>query len=116
MKVVLLMLLGHMLADYTLQGWLADGKQRKWWDKAFGGSLPPKYAYDYLAALFCHALYWSLIVLLPLYASPWWAVAVLANAAVHAVVDDLKANRCVLNLWQDQLLHLVQIVITYLLI
>ena len=26
--VVLLMLLAHLVADYTLQGWLADGKQK----------------------------------------------------------------------------------------
>ena len=58
--ILVLMLLGHLVADYTLQGWLADGKQESWWKKVCGGVIPDKYKYDYVAALFCHALYWSI--------------------------------------------------------
>jgi hypothetical protein len=106
------MLSAHLITDYTLQGWLADGKQKSWWDKAFGGKTPDKYRHDYIAALVCHSLYWSIAICLPMYDSPHILVAVIANTIVHAVVDDLKANRKRLNLIQDQLLHLVQIVIT----
>jgi hypothetical protein len=37
-----------------------------------------------------------------------------ANVVVHAVVDDLKANRKKINLWVDQLIHIMQIILTIL--
>lgn len=108
------MLLGHLVSDYTLQGWLADGKQKKWWQKLVpNGELPRKYRFDYVAALVCHALYWSIFICAPFYASAYFLWAILANTVVHAIVDDLKANRMKINLIQDQLLHLVQILITF---
>jgi len=113
--VLVLMLLGHLVADYTLQGWLADGKQKTWWRKMFGGhedAVPDKYKNDYVAALVCHSLYWSIFICAPFYASSWFIVAVILNTVVHAIVDDLKANQFKINLIQDQLLHLVQILIT----
>ena len=114
--ILVLMLLGHLVADYTLQGWLADGKQKSWWRKIFGGhedAVPDKYKNDYKAALFCHALYWSIFVCAPFYASNWFLVAVALNTVVHAIVDDLKANQFKINPIQDQLLHLVQILLTF---
>ena len=113
--ILVLMLLGHLVADYTLQGWLADGKQKSWWRKVFGGhedSVPDKYRFDYIAALVCHALYWSIFICVPFFASSWFLAAVALNTIVHAIVDDLKANRMKLNLIQDQLLHLGQILMT----
>lgn len=111
--ILTLMLLGHLVSDYTLQGWLADGKQKKWWQKICGGEIPNKYKHDYIAALICHSLYWSIFICAPFCASPWFLAAVAVNATIHAVVDDLKANRMKLNLIQDQLLHLGQILITF---
>jgi hypothetical protein len=35
------------------------------------------------------------------------------NAAVHAFIDDLKANVRVINLWTDQTIHMVQIAYTF---
>lgn len=109
---LILMLLAHMLADYTLQGWLADGKQRSWWRRNVQNLEKTKYRYDYLTALFCHALYWSILVCLPFLDSPHVLAAVAVNTVTHMVVDDLKANRRVINLTQDQLLHLAQILLT----
>lgn len=109
---LVLMLLGHLVSDYTLQGWLADGKQKSWWDKICGGKVLEKYRYDYIAALVCHALYWSIFVCAPFYASSWFLAAVVLNTVAHAVIDDLKANKFKINLIQDQLLHLGQILIT----
>lgn len=107
-----LILLGHMFADYTLQGCLANLKQKAWWDKQLE-NVPNKgkYRNDYRAGLVCHSLYWSLIVCLPLLMAGgnWY----LANAAVHGlahyVVDDMKANKLAINLVQDQLLHMAQL-------
>lgn len=111
--VLVLMLLGHLVADYTLQGWLADGKQKSWWRKICGGEIPDKYRNDYIAALVCHSLYWSIFVCAPFYTSSHFLLATIINTAVHAVVDDLKANQKRINLIQDQLIHLVQILITF---
>ena len=114
--ILVLMLLGHLVADYTLQGWLADGKQKSWWRKMFGGyedSVPDKYKHDYVAALVCHSLYWSIFICAPFYASEHFLSAIVLNTIVHAIVDDLKANRMKINLIQDQLLHLVQIMVTF---
>lgn len=114
--ILVLMLLGHLVADYTLQGWLADGKQKSWWRKIFGGhedAVPDKYKYDYIAALVCHALYWSIFICAPFFASSWFLAVVVLNTVVHAIVDDLKANRFKINLIQDQLLHLGQILVTF---
>ena len=110
--ILVLMLLGHLIADYTLQGWLADGKQKTWWKKICGGKIPNKYRYDYIAALVCHGLYWSILVCAPFFTSRFFLVAIFVNAAAHAVIDDLKANRSAINLIIDQALHGVQILVT----
>lgn len=111
--ILVLMLLGHLVADYTLQGWLADGKQESWWKKVCGGEIPDKYKNDYIAALYCHALYWSIFVCAPFYASSNFLPAIILNTLVHAIVDDLKANQKRINLVQDQLIHLAQILLTF---
>ena len=113
---LVLMLLGHLVSDYTLQGWLADGKQKSWWRKMFGGredAVPDKYKNDYVAALYCHALYWSIFICAPFYASPYFIVAIAFNTIAHAIIDNEKANVMSINLIQDQLLHLVQILLTF---
>jgi hypothetical protein len=115
-QIIIAMLSAHLITDFTLQGWLANGKQEAWWNKITNGNLPSKNRYDYIAALICHALYWSIAVCLPLWNSPILPWAIIGNAIIHAIVDDLKANRNKLNLIQDQLLHLVQIVVTAILI
>lgn len=111
--ILVLMLLGHLVADYTLQGWLSDGKQESWWRKICGGEIPAKYKYDYIAALVCHSLYWSIFICAPFYASSHFLSAIIINTGVHAIVDDLKANQRMINLVWDQLIHLGQILLTF---
>ena len=121
-QMILLMLLLHLIADYTLQGCLANLKQRKWWvdtGKANGMTMQEiaKYKHDYKCGMLCHSLYWTLITFFPLIFLSLhcnWAIAILVmvNTAIHYVVDDLKANQGKLTLWQDQGLHLLQIVLT----
>ena len=38
------------------------------------------------------------------------------NWAVHCVVDDCKANKKKINLIQDQLIHIVQIIVTWIIL
>jgi hypothetical protein len=39
----------------------------------------------------------------------------IANISIHASVDDMKANKRIINLWTDQLIHIAQICATFLL-
>lgn len=107
---LILMLFAHIVDDYYLQGILANLKQKIWWKKNAPGKL---YKYDYIVALIIHAMSWAIMVLLPImFVSAWqphWMVYVMLgiNLVIHAVVDDLKANRHKINLLVDQSIHLV---------
>ena len=68
-----------------------------------------------MAALFMHSFIWSFCVMLPAWNSfenPIWLIMFAANICIHFIVDDFKANRCLISLWQDQLIHMAQIVLT----
>ena len=121
MKIVLLifMLLAHITDDYYLQGWLASAKTKNWWEK----NAPDKlYSKDYIMALFCHSLSWSIMVFLPILIYSlynqidlnWFYLVLPINLIIHAVIDDLKANKFKINLIIDQCIHFMQIFITWL--
>ena len=109
---LVLMILGHLLADYPLQGWLAQAKSKSYWENA-----DKRNKHDYIAALVCHCVMWGILVFLPLtffcdeFGLFWLVLPI--NIAIHYIVDDLKANRKAINLWQDQLIHLAQILATW---
>ena len=118
-KMFLLMLLLHLFADFTLQGWFANGKQRSWWVdqcKQFGVWFD-EYKHDYLCALVGHAFYWALVTFAPLIFFMEWPSCVYLviflgfQVWVHACVDHQKANKFRINLIQDQLCHVCQIVL-----
>ena len=117
----------HLVADYTLQGILCDLKQQGWWfeqlkklayktnDTEKQDRLFAKYSHDYISGLICHAAMWSILTFLPLMfvcSQLVFAVVVVCNLAIHCLVDHLKANKRLINLNQDQALHLLQIVAT----
>lgn len=108
-----LMVLGHLFADFTLQGWLANGKQKAWWQKIVPNFEQSRYRYDYLMALVCHAFYWAIIVCLPLYDSGHLTGNIISSAVIHAWIDHRKANRHSINLIEDQSMHVVQIVFMF---
>lgn len=117
-KVILLLLLCmifcHIVDDYYLQGWLASAKQRDWWKK---NSPDSKYKYDYIMALFMHSFSWTFsVMLVPTIYSKRYELAIvlfLINLIVHGITDNAKANLKKINLIQDQLVHLIQIIITW---
>ena len=119
MKLLFMILLLHLFADYTLQGILADLKQKGWWKKQcekYGVDFH-KYRYDYICGIICHSLYWTLVTFAPLIffkdmSDVHIAVIVIGNTAFHAIVDHIKANKFSINLIVDQALHLVQIAAT----
>lgn len=95
LELILMCILLHLFADYTLQGWLASGKQRAWWNEqidkmldmykaqlGYNEELDPhknkqrvdnehqrlkcKYGRDWAMAMFEHSLYWTLVTFAPI--------------------------------------------------
>lgn len=116
--VILLMIFFHVIADYNLQGWLASAKQKTYWEQ----NAPEKlYKYDYIMALIMHSIGWTFMVMLPIaYVQQFnidvgFLILFIGNVVFHAIVDHMKANEKIINLWQDQLMHMFQIGMTALL-
>ena len=113
--IVLWMIFFHIVDDYYLQGWLASAKQKRWWKE---NAPQPKYKYDYIWALLMHSFSWAFMIMLPIAVTMSFNLdkvfirLFVLNICLHAVIDDMKANRGLINLWQDQLLHIAQIILT----
>jgi hypothetical protein len=119
-KILLLMLFCHLIDDFVLQDKFCYLKQKSWWVKTCKdeGLSIEKYGNDYKMALFEHSLEWSIAILFPimfLCNVPGWIllVSVIINTIFHYIVDNAKANQLRLNLVQDQILHFVQIIVTW---
>lgn len=115
--ILLSMLFCHIVDDYYLQGWLASAKQKKYWQ-----ALPnytDMYKYDYIMALIMHSMSWAFMIMLPIAFVNRFDVDTIfffmyvANFLLHAFIDNSKANWKVINLVQDQLLHICQIGLTW---
>lgn len=119
--VLLIMVFCHIVDDYYLQavGALAQMKQRRWWEKEYPDR---KYRYDYIIALAVHSFSWAFMVMLPTVICMSWnppalfLVLFFINALVHGIVDHVKANLLKINLIVDQTIHMVQIVLTFLML
>lgn len=113
--VLLLMIFCHIVDDYYLQGWLASAKQKKYWEENAPDEM---YKYDYIWALIMHSFSWAFMIMLPIAflkgfrVNDVFGVAFILNLVIHAITDDLKANKRRINLWTDQLVHIGQIVVT----
>lgn len=110
------MIFCHIVDDYYLQGWLASAKQKTWWEQ----NVPDKmYKHDYIVALFMHSFSWTfMMMLVPIiytctFSGIWNPLLFIANVMVHMFVDNLKANEMKINLIQDQGIHLLQILWTW---
>lgn len=114
------MLFCHIVDDYYLQGWLASAKQKSWWEK---NNPNPLYKNDYIIALFEHAFSWTFMIHLPLIiimiitgkyiALHLFSILFVVNWLIHVITDDMKANKFKINLIQDQLVHICQIFVTW---
>lgn len=125
--LLLLMFFSHLIADYNLQGILADLKQRLWWDLKYSKVFVQEhYPVDYITALIEHSFMWSVCIMIPLlvsaFLSPYnphlfvyLSSAILTNTGIHALIDNEKANKLSISLTTDQLLHALQIFATWLL-
>lgn len=114
--VLLSMIFLHIVDDYYLQGILASMKQKSWWKENAPQRL---YKYDYIVALIMHSLSWAFMIMLPIAIQTHLNVgnsflcALIINAIVNGVVDDIKANKLKINLIIDQTIHIIQIVATF---
>lgn len=112
----LLMIFCHIVDDYYLQGWLASAKQKKYWQE---NAPDVMYQHDYIWALIMHSFSWTFMVMLPMAIAKGFSVdfvfmmLFVINVFVHAITDNLKANKQKINLWTDQQIHLCQITITF---
>ena len=117
--IVLWMIFFHIVDDYYLQGWLASAKQKSWWEKNAPDEMYDK---DYIWALIMHSFSWTFMVMLPIaYVQEFnigfgFFILFAFNIAIHAFTDNAKANWKIINLWQDQLVHMVQIIFTSLML
>lgn len=132
--VFILALALHIFADFNLQGLLANFKQKEWWIKECSSTKKYlKYKYDYVISGIIHAFFWSCFTFLPILYLTLYDVferieipfignmpilvlaiigIIIVNTGIHYFIDDLKANKHKINLWQDQLIHVVQISLT----
>ena len=122
-KILLLMIFCHLIDDFVLQDKFTYLKQKSWWVKTCNdeGLSLDKYGKDYMMALFEHSLEWSIAIMLPvifLCNAPGIVLLYCAvvNTIIHYIVDDAKANQLRLNLIQDQLIHFVQIILTWIIL
>lgn len=111
--IFLLMIFLHIVDDYTLQGILANMKQKSWWLEQTNSIL---YKYDYVWALIMHSFSWTFMITLPImYLFKFelnieFLTLFIVNMIIHAVVDHVKANMKCINLWEDQIIHILQII------
>ena len=118
-KILLLMLFAHIVDDFYLQGILANMKQKRWWEHSEW--YKPLYRNDYKMALLIHSMSWSIMILLPFmflhYVSGLMLLgAFIINAVIHYYIDDLKANRGQINLVVDQSIHIIQVILTWMIL
>lgn len=123
-KILILvwMLLMHCVEDFGLQpmGICGQTKRKSWWKKQ--PEYKSLYKNDYLIALIVHSFVWGCFVMTPIYVYNHFIFSgvilslLIINVLIHTIVDHLKANLGILNLVQDQLIHLFQLVLAWLII
>lgn len=110
--ILLTMIFLHIVDDFYLQGILAKMKRRKG-----NGN------YDYTAALIIHGYSWSWMVHLPFTSlmvlcdkfqhAPTLALSIILHAGLHAIIDHEKTNNHWFGLAEDQIFHIVQVVLIW---
>lgn len=118
--LLLKMIFLHIVDDYYLQSCLKSYKQKVWWEQNAPNEM---YKHDYIMALFIHSFSWTFMIMVSplvhvLVVSSYVNVTVVVvtfiiNLYIHMIVDDMKANKKKINLIQDQIIHLVQVVVTW---
>lgn len=119
--IFIIMVFLHINDDFRAQGILAQFKQKKWWEDNCPGEM---YKHDWVISLIAHSFRWTFMILIPptIYAYiigvdfnsylKIYLIVFILNCIYHALVDHIKANMYLINLVQDQMKHIVQIILT----
>lgn len=108
---------GHFLGDFIFQTSLvANLKQKQYWINH--KDYKDLYKYDYIVGLFIHSFCWTFCIMFPLLyvnnftMSTTFIIVFIVNILIHMYIDDLKANKFKINFITDQLAHIVQMIIS----
>lgn len=132
--ILLLSVFLHVWSDFYKQGWLAQAKCVNWWlqqnectyieDMCKPCKLLPLYKNDYWGMLLAHSAHWTFCIMLPIliygvcktnnieFFGFIACFVFIVNSVIHSIIDNLKANLMRINLLQDQTFHLIQIMLT----
>jgi len=120
--ILLAMIFLHIYDDFVSQPVILNKlKQQSWWKQNLNEKMFQKYQYDYIAGLIIHAISWAFMMMLPIALKmsfnvpPLFGVLFIANVVIHASIDHSKANKGQITLIEDQIFHLFQIIITFIL-
>lgn len=114
--VFLWMIFFHIVDDYYLQGWLASAKQKSYWEANAPDDL---YKLDYIWALIMHSFSWAFMIMLPIAYFRGFAIGIdfvvifAINIGLYAFTDNCKANWKSISLIHDQIVHMFQILFTF---
>ena len=114
--ILLSMIFMHIVDDFYLQGILATLKQKRFWKENNASDL---YSDDWFMAMAIHSFSWAFMMMLPVAILNGFNIGMgytsilFINAIIHGIVDNLKANRGIINLLADQTIHIWQILMTY---
>lgn len=117
--ILFIMLFLHIVDDYYLQGVLAKMKQKTWWEE---NAPDPLYKNDYIVALIEHGFSWTFMVMLPImiwmiyhnqYSISFYVIVFFINWIMHTWIDHLKANIKNCSLLLDQIIHIYQVMMTW---
>lgn len=128
--ILITMIFLHIIDDFHLQGCFKIFKQKDYWnnednykDFKYKYLAMDMYKNDWKAALMLHAFSWAYIIHLPIivfilytggdYPAFWFVLSFVVNWVIHAIVDHMKANKLKINLIQDQTIHIIQIILTW---
>lgn len=117
-ELLVTMFFMHFLTDYYIQSKANQNiKDKKWWKKRHPNN-KRKVLISYIFGLIVHSFVWSFSVIFPFYYKtgimPYGLIAV--NILLHVIIDDCKTNKKCISSITDQVLHSVQIILTFLLL
>lgn len=116
--LLILIIFLHVLADFNMQGIMAQMKSKDYWKK-----YDKKYQFDYVMPLIGHSFQWSFIVNLPITITAIYTgadclemfvcMSIIFHTILHAYIDTLKANDNKTTLIQDQFYHMLQLILLW---
>ena len=117
--VLIFMIACHIIYTYKGKKSILLLKQKSWWKENHSSF----YINSYKVVLMEQAFLWSFIIHLPIvwhifyydgyYNTIPFLLSVFINCIIYTIVDDLKINKKLINFVQEQSIHFIQIIITW---